>query len=74
MASESQPSKGHDTALSRLGMAIDVLKFAKGACSFPPAQAAFAAAGVLLATIKVLGLRSFGDGFSTYVSPGFRGQ
>ena len=56
MASESQRPKGHDNTLSRLGMAIDVLKFAKDACSFPPAQAAFAAAGVLLATIKVLGL------------------
>ena len=74
MASESQPPKGHDNTLSRLGMTIDVLQFAKGICSFPPAQAAFGAACVLLVTIKVLGLRFRDDGFPTYVSPGFRGQ
>ena len=57
MTPESQqPKKGHDNTLSRLGMAIDALNLAKDVCSFPPAQAAFAAAGVLLATIKVLGL------------------
>ena len=69
-----QPKKGHDNTLSRLGMAIDALNLAKDVCSFPPAQAAFAAAGVLLATIKVLGLRFCGDKFPTYVSLGFRGQ
>ena len=74
MASESQPPKGHDTALSGLGMTIDVLNLAKDVCGFPPAQAAFGAAAFLLTTIRVRGLRFCGDGFPTHVSPGFRGQ
>ena len=75
MTPESQqPKKRHGNTLSRLGMAINALNLAKDVCSFPPAQAAFAAAGFLLATIKVLGLRFCGDGFQTYVSPGFCGQ
>ena len=56
MASKSQPPKGHDTALSRMGMAIDVLDLAKDVCGFPPAQAAFGAAAFLLTTIRVRGL------------------
>ena len=74
MASESQPQKGHDTALSKLGIAIDALNFAKDVCSFPPAQAAFGAAAFLLTTIRVRGLRFRDDGSLTHVSLGFRGQ
>ena len=74
MASESQPQKRHDNALSRLSIAIDALNFAKDVCSFPPAQAAFGAAAFLLTTIRVRNLRFRDDGFPTHVSPGFRGQ
>ena len=55
-------------------MAIDVLGLAKDVCSFPPAQAAFGATAFLLTTIRVRGHRFCGDGFPTYVSPGFHGQ
>ena len=74
MASESQPQKGHDNTLSRLGMAIDVLNLAKDVCGFSPAQAAFGAAAFLLTTIRVRGLRFRDDDFPTHISPGFRGQ
>lgn len=67
MVSESQQLRGHDNTLSRLGMAIDALNFAKDVCSFPPAQAAFGAAGALLATTRVRGLRFRGDGFPAHV-------
>ena len=53
MTTKSQRTKGRDSALSSLNMALDALNRTEGATVITPAKAAFTSAGVLLTTIRV---------------------
>jgi hypothetical protein len=53
MASNSQPQKGRDSALSALDLLTQALIIAKDTCGVPPAQIALGSAVVLLIMIKV---------------------
>ena len=70
MASDSQRSNGHESTLSRLNLAIDVLSVAKDISTIAPAQAAFGSVCVLLTVLRVLAFLFCGDRLPTYVSLG----
>ena len=75
MTTDPKQSKGRDSTLSALNMAIKGLNPSKETSTIAPAKAVFGSANVLLTTIRVCSLLVFcGHEIPNHPFPGLYGQ
>ena len=74
MDADSQRTKGRDTVLSALNIAIEALNLAKDISTIAPAQAVFGSVSILLTMIRVRLLSFSDDTLQVYTRSGLYGQ
>ena len=74
MDADSQRTKGRDTVLSALNIAIETLNLAKDISTIAPAQAVFGSVSILLTMIRVRFLPFSDDTLQVYMQSGLDGQ
>ena len=74
MDADSQRTKGRDSVLSALNIAIEALNLAKDISTIAPAQAVFGSVSILLTMIRVRFLPFSDDTLQVYMQSGLDGQ
>ena len=74
MEADSQRTKGRDSVLSALNIAIEALNLAKDISTIAPAQAVFGSVSILLTMIRVRFHPFSDDTLQVYMQSGLDGQ
>ena len=74
MDADSQRTKGRDSVLSALNIAIEALNLAKDISTIAPAQAVFGSVSILLTMIRVRFLSFSDDTLQAHARSGLHGQ
>ena len=74
MDADSRRTKGRDSVLSALNIAIEALNLAKDISTIAPAQAVFGSVSILLTMIRVRFLSFSDDTLQTHARSGLHGQ